>query len=150
MQTKKTSQPKLLIFLIVISFLFTGLTEGLMYFGIFVSNFYKKKYIDPLIIFLISIFWDVYSYAFVGISPAQLVVFYFLSRQYRPAFQSFKINTGRLFLFLCCAKLLSFMLVSFLGYNYDVCSNGIQIFYALLIHSIYRFFCITRESAYHV
>ncbi|MDR0580662.1 MAG: hypothetical protein LBG04_00915 [Holosporaceae bacterium] len=147
---KKINQSKLIIFFIVTSFFFAGLAEGLMYFGIFISNFYKKKYIDPLVIFLISIFWDAYSYAFVGISLAQLAIFYLLSRKYRIAFQSFKINTGFLFLFLCCAKLFSFMLVSFLGYSYDIHSNGIQIFYALSIHLIYYFFHVMREDARHV
>jgi hypothetical protein len=147
---KKANRLKLtLIFLIITSFFFTGLAEGLMYFVVFASNFYKKK-CDPLIIFPISVFWDVYSYSFVGISLAQLMIFYFFSRKYRPAFQNFKINTGCLFLFLCCTKLLSFVLVSFLGYGYDVRSNGMQIFYTLLIHSIYYFFRVTRESTYHV
>jgi hypothetical protein len=147
---KKTNQSKLiLIFFIITSFLFTGLTEGLMYFETFVSNFYKKKY-NSSIVFLISIFWDIYSYAFVGISLVQLAVFYFLSRRYRIVFQSFKINTGYLFLFLCCAKLFSFMLVSFLGYSYDVRLNSVQIFYVLLIHSIYCFFRAIRKSYYHV
>jgi hypothetical protein len=124
---------------IFVSFFSMNMANGLMYPAIFVSNLSRKKYMDPLTILLISIFLDIYSFAFVGISQSAIAVFYILSSKYRPAFPNFKINAGYLFLFLCCSKLLSFVMVNFLGYGYDISSNGMQIFWALLIYWIYYF-----------
>ena len=140
------ANPMILVSFILIAFFSINFANGLAYSAIFISNLSRKKYIDLLTIFLVSVFWDIYSFAFIGINQITMVIFYILSSRYRPAFPNFKINTGYLFLFLCYAKLLSLIIINFLGYSYDTHSNVMQIFWSLLVYWTYYFSRIIRDG----
>jgi hypothetical protein len=145
-----SEQVKVFVFFLLVYLFFTNLAFGAMFSLIFVSNFCRKKYINYPTIFLISIFWDIYSSAFVGISCVTFAIFYFLTHKCKLAFQNFKINIGYLFLFLCCSKLLMFILINFLGYNYDILSHCTQISWSLLIYAVYYFTCVAVKDIYDV
>jgi cell shape-determining protein MreD len=142
-------QGLIFVFFVTLYSSFANFANGLMYFGIFISNFSRKKYVNYSTVFLISIFWDIYSFAFIGISSILLATFYFLSSRFSPVFQHFKLNMGYLFLFLCCTKLFSFILINFLGYHYDVFSHWTQIFWAMLVYAAYYFLKTIYESVYY-
>jgi hypothetical protein len=137
-------------FFAIISLFSVNFAHGLIYCLVFASAISRKKYVKQLDVFLASMFVDVYSHAFVGITFVSVVLFFLVARKYRMAFRNFQISIGYLFVALCFCKLLTFLAVSLLGYNFDIRSNFMQILWALLIYTIYYFKMIAREDSSHV
>jgi hypothetical protein len=126
------------VFFAIISVISINFATGLMYCAIFIPNIFKKT--SNYTIFFISLFLDIYSFAFIGITFASAIIFYLLSSKIKFALQSFIIKFGYFLLFLCFCKIIIFLFISLLGYQFDISSHISQISFALLSYTIYHFY----------
>jgi uncharacterized membrane protein YvlD (DUF360 family) len=108
-----------------------------MYCTIFIAITSRKK-ISPADIFIVSVFIDIYSCAFVGITFISATIFFIITRKFRALLQNFYINVWYLFISLCCCKFIIFLLISLMKYSFDIRSNFVQI---LWTSAIYAFCC---------
>ncbi|MDR1334136.1 MAG: hypothetical protein LBJ71_02875 [Holosporaceae bacterium] len=138
------------VFFAATSLFSINFAHGLIYCVVFATIISRKKYVELLDVFLASLFLDIYSQAFVGVTFISVVLFYLIARKYRMAFRNFQISMGYFFMALCSCKLFAFLLVNLLGYSFDVRSNFIQVLWALLIYTIYYFKIIVSEDSNHV
>jgi hypothetical protein len=131
-------QSIIFVFWIIMSIISVNFASGLIYCTIFVPYILKK--INNYTIFCISLFLDIYSFAFVGTTFVSVIIFYLLSSKFKIFFQDFSIKFGYLFLFLCFCKIIIFLLINLCGYYLDVSSHIAQILFALLGYTIYHFY----------
>jgi hypothetical protein len=141
-------QGLIFIFFIFTAFLSVNFAHGLLYSMIFTPEFSRK--INYWTVFFISLFLDVYSFAFVGITSIATVILYIFARRFRSAFQNFGISFGYFFLSLVSCKIALFSLINLLGYNFNMHSNLTQMSWALLVHTICYFMQIANGRGYYV
>lgn len=133
-------------FFMVVFIFSANFANGLMYCAIFAVTILQKKYVGMLDVFIISIFWDIYSCSFIGITFVSAIAFFAITKKYRMTFRNFPNSIGYLLMSLCFSKSVVFALVNLIGYRFDINSNFMQILFALLIYTVYYFRVIMLEE----
>jgi hypothetical protein len=127
----------------IASFFSVDFAIGLIYCLAFISAF--ERHINLPTLFAVSIFADVYSSAVVGATFLSVAIIRTLARRLKLTFQNFAISVGYLLLSLLVCKLVSLALVGLMGYRFHMFSHFMQIFWALFIYTIHRFFQIVGK-----
>jgi len=144
----KNSQGLIFAIFVVVACISANLAYGLIYGLVFICVVVRKQYVYPVTVFLTSLFLDMCSFSFVGITALPLLVFYLLVDKYKTFLQNFKISMASLLAFLCACKFVSFVLVSMLGYSFDVVSHLKQVVAAVWIYVVYCF--IQKNKEVHI
>jgi hypothetical protein len=110
-----------------------------MYCSAFIVDISGKKYVHLTTLLAISLFVDIYSFAFVGATFIPVVIARVLARRFKLIFRSFLSGVGYFLLSLSFCKFVAFALVSLIGRHFHMLSHFMQIIWSLFIYAIYNF-----------
>ncbi len=129
----------------------TNFADSVCYVFIFISVLSLKVNLEVTDIGILSIFADVFSHRFIGISFVAYVSVYLLTIKYRTALRNFH-SRERIYYFLlilCCMKFVVFSFVILMGGKFNFVEHLMQIVYSIALITGYYICCDIRKRMSH-